>query len=121
MWLFHRLPTNHDVVCHFRIRQQNYAWLLGMWGEMMELMINTIDIGMLTPPRNEFDFQNNHELNRQYGQTVPAATLIVTRFDPVYLTQVVTPRGELFIDKATGEGGGHDGNMRHEIAKDLIS
>ncbi|EJD6508604.1 hypothetical protein M0I01_RS13455 [Providencia rettgeri] len=85
------------------------------------LMINTIDIGMLTPPRNEFDFQNNHELNRQYGQTVPAATLIVTRFDPVYLTQVVTPRGELFIDKATGEGGGHDGNMRHEIAKDLIS
>ncbi|TOL39585.1 hypothetical protein CGH97_27145, partial [Vibrio parahaemolyticus] len=25
------------------------------------------------------------------------------------------------IDKATGEGGGHDGNMRHEIAKDLIS
>lgn len=84
-------------------------------------LINTIDIGMLTPPRGKLDFQSNPELHRQYYQTIPVKNLIVTQFEPVYLNEVVMPNGEVFTEKATGNGGGHEGNMRHQIGKDLIS
>ncbi|MEQ5318466.1 M66 family metalloprotease [Providencia vermicola] len=90
-------------------------------GAPNKILINTIDIGMLTPPRNEFDFQSHPELHRQYFQTIPAEKLIVAQYEPVHLTEVVMPNGDVFTEKATGNGGGHSGTMRHQIGKDLIS
>ncbi|MBP6080616.1 MAG: hypothetical protein KA732_04985 [Providencia sp.] len=86
-----------------------------------ELLMNTIDIGMLTPPRNNFKFQDNPELNRQYFQTIPVSQLIVSRFEPLHITKVVMPDGSIFTEKSSGDGGYHSGNMRESIGKNLIS
>lgn len=86
-------------------------------GASNELLVNTLDIGLLTPPRDAFLFQEKPELNRQYYQTIPVKNFIVSRYEPIHLTKVVMPDGQVFTDKATGEGGGHSGNMRESITK----
>lgn len=90
-------------------------------GAPNELLLHTISIGMLTPYRKGFAFQDTPEFNRQYFQQVPLSRLIVSRYDPIYLKEVMLPDGRLLTDKAPGNGGVHSGIMREDIAKDLIA
>lgn len=45
-----------------------------------ELLINTIDIGMLTTPRDLFTFANDKEAQREYFQTIPVSRMIVNQY-----------------------------------------
>ncbi|MEQ4662143.1 M66 family metalloprotease [Providencia rettgeri] len=90
-------------------------------GAPNELLINTFDIGLLTPPRNEHLFLNKFELNRQYYQTVPVSKLIVSRYEPIHLLKVVMPDGQVFTENAPDEGGGHSGSMRELITKSFYA
>ncbi|WON78847.1 M66 family metalloprotease [Serratia sp. UGAL515B_01] len=86
-----------------------------------ELLIHTIDIGMLTPPRDQFDFAKDPEAHREYFQTIPTSRMIVSQYAPVYLQEVMLPDGTLLTDFDPSEGGWHTGNMREQIGKELIS
>ncbi|WER20691.1 M66 family metalloprotease [Providencia stuartii] len=90
-------------------------------GAASELLLHTIDIGMLTPNKNQFAFQTDPELQRQYYQQIPVNRMIVSSYAPVYLKEIVFPNGQYLIERSTDEGGGHKGDMREIIGKGLIS
>lgn len=90
-------------------------------GAPNELIIHTIDLGLLTPPREQFTFQNNPELHREYFQQLPISHLTVSKYEPQHLTEVMLPNGQFLTDFDPSEGGVYSGNMRHQIAKGLIS
>ena len=120
------IPLPGDVIkpgIKFEFNIQNNQGYLSNTpiGAPNELLINTIDIGMLTQPRESFDFQENPEFNRQYSQTAPLYKLIVSRFEPVHLTKIVMPDGQIFTEMSSDNGSWHNGNMRETITKDLIS
>lgn len=90
-------------------------------GAPTQLLIHTIDVGMLTTPRGAFDFATDAEAHREYFQTVPTSRLIVTQYAPLSLPEVMMPSGALLTDLDESEGGWHTGNMRQSIGKELIS
>ncbi|MEY1389156.1 M66 family metalloprotease [Providencia stuartii] len=90
-------------------------------GAPTELLLHTIDIGMLTPYRGELAFQKNAELQRQYFQQIPINRLIVSHYAPIHLKEIVLPSGKHLTHRSDDDGGGHNGDMREQISKDLIS
>ena len=90
-------------------------------GAPTQLLIHTIDVGMLTTPRGAFAFAKDPEAHREYFQTVPTSRLIVAQYAPLSLSEVMMPTGTLLKDLDESEGGWHTGNMRQSIGKELIS
>ncbi|MEY5009440.1 MAG: metalloprotease [Verrucomicrobiota bacterium] len=90
-------------------------------GAPTQLLIYTIDVGMLTPPRGAFDFAKDPQAHREYFQTVPVSRLIVGQYAPLSLSEVMMPTGTLLTDAEQGDGGWHTGMMRQSIGKELIS
>ncbi|MGY3888104.1 M66 family metalloprotease [Aeromonas mytilicola] len=90
-------------------------------GAPSELLIHTIDLGMLTTPRDQFAFARDPEAHREYFQTVPTSRLIVSQYAPLSLPEVMLPNGTLLTDFDPGQGGWHEGTMRQRIGKELIS
>jgi len=90
-------------------------------GAPTQLLIHTIDVGMLTTPRGEFAFAKDPEAHREYFQTVPVTRLIVSQYAPLELREVMLPNGKLLTDADPSEGGWHTGTMRQSIGKELIS
>lgn len=86
-----------------------------------ELLLHTIDIGMLTTPRDRFDFAKDKDAHREYFQTIPASQMIVNSYAPLHLPEVMLPNGTLLTDSDPGTGGWHGGTMRQRIGKELIS
>jgi hypothetical protein len=106
-----------------QIRQGNLVGeLTGLKvGAPTQLLIHTIDIGMLTPPRGEFAFANDLDAQREYFQTVPTSRLIVSQYSPLSLREVMLPNGTFITEFDPSEGGWHTGTMRQSIGKELIS
>lgn len=90
-------------------------------GAPSELIIHTIDLGMLTPWRGEFVFQQEREYHRQYFHQIPVSKLIVSRYEPCYFSEIMLPDGVLLTDYDPSEGGVYNGTMRQRIGKELIS
>ncbi|RRV46637.1 MULTISPECIES: M66 family metalloprotease [unclassified Pseudomonas] len=90
-------------------------------GGRTELLIHTIDIGMLTPPRDEYAFANEPDAHTEYFQTIPVARMIVSNYQSLHLPEVMLPDGQLLTDFDPSEGGWHSGTMRQRIGKELIS
>jgi predicted small secreted protein len=90
-------------------------------GGASELLLHTIVVGMLTPNDAEFILQNNPEYQRQYLQQVPLSRLIVNTYEPVHLKEVVLPDGKTHTTNSSVDGGVYTGDMRENIAKELIS
>ncbi|WP_231565413.1 M66 family metalloprotease [Vibrio hyugaensis] len=90
-------------------------------GAPTELLIHTIDVGMLIEPRGQFHFQKDKEAQREYFETAPVSKLVVSEYEPVYFNEVMLPDGTLLVDYDPSEGGWHSGTMRQRIGKELIS
>lgn len=90
-------------------------------GPATQLLINTIDIGMLVEPRRAFAFANDPGAHREYLQTVPLNQLLVAQYEPVHLKEVMLPDGSRLTQQDPSEGGWHTGTMREDIGKELIS
>jgi hypothetical protein len=90
-------------------------------GAPTQLLIHTIDVGMLTTPRAAFAFAKDPEAHREYFQTVPTSRLIVAQYAALTLPEVMMPTGVLLTELDESEGGWHTGNMRQSIGKELIS
>ncbi len=86
-----------------------------------ELLIHTVDIGMLTPNRQEFSFQYDDDYHRQYFQQIPASRLIINEYEPVFWQEIMMPDGTLYTDHSSDKGDGHNGDLRQRIGKELIS
>ena len=90
-------------------------------GAPTELLIHTIDLGMLTPPRDQFHFSSDPAAHREYFQTVPTSRLIVSQYAPLSLAEVMLPDGTFLTDHDPSKGDWHNGTMRQSIGKELIS
>ncbi len=90
-------------------------------GAPTELLIHTIDLGMLTEPRDAFDFAEDFSAHREYFQSVPVSLLTVSQYESLYLPEVMLPDGTLLTDYDPSTGSWHNGTMRQRIGKELIS
>jgi hypothetical protein len=90
-------------------------------GAPTELLMHTIDVGMLVEPRGAFHFQTDKAAQREYFETAPVSKLVVSEYEPVHLTEVMLPNGTLLTDLDPSDGGWHSGTMRQRIGKELIS
>lgn len=90
-------------------------------GAPSELLIHTIDVGMLVPPRGQFDFAKDPTAHREYFQTVPTSRMIVSQYAPLFLREVMLPDGTFLSDHDPSKGDWHNGTMRQRIGKELIS
>jgi hypothetical protein len=90
-------------------------------GATSELLIHTIDIGMLTEPRNDFPFATDTSAHREYFQTIPVSRMTVSQYESLSLPEVMLPNGTLLTDFDPSTGGWHTGTMRQRIGKELIS
>ncbi|MEI8381692.1 MAG: M66 family metalloprotease [Planctomycetota bacterium] len=108
---------------NLQIRQGNLSGTLNNLkvGAPTELLIHTIDVGMLTPPRDQFHFAGDPTAHREYFQTVPTSRLIVSQYAPLSLSEVMLPNGTLMTDHDPSKGDWHNGTMRQRIGKELIS
>ena len=90
-------------------------------GAPTELLMHTIDVGMLVEPRDAFHFQADKEAQREYFETAPVSKMIVSEYESVHFTEVMLPDGTLLTDHDPSDGGWHSGTMRQRIGKELIS
>lgn len=86
-----------------------------------ELLIHTIDIGMLTTPRDEYAFAKDPQAHREYFQTVPLSRLTVSNYQSFHLTEVMLPDGTLLTTSDPSIGAWHQGTMWQRITRELIS
>ncbi|YCO05216.1 M66 family metalloprotease [Vibrio sp. VNB-15] len=90
-------------------------------GAPNEVMINTMDLGMLTNPRGRFHFADNPETHKDYFQKIPVSRLIVNPYETVKLNEVMLPDGRLLKELDPSTGTWHQGDMRAYTAKILMS
>ncbi|GLR74119.1 M66 family metalloprotease [Aliivibrio sifiae] len=90
-------------------------------GAPTELLLHTIDVGMLVEPRGAFHFQTDKAAQREYFETAPISKMVVSEYEPVHFTEVMLPNGTLLTDLDPSDGGWHSGTMRQRIGKELIS
>ncbi|MHA6197626.1 M66 family metalloprotease [Pseudomonas wadenswilerensis] len=90
-------------------------------GAPSDLLLNTIDIGMLTPYRPLFIDTFTAERQREFFQTTPCSRLIVNQYEPVNCPIIVLADGTRYTDHSAGEGGWLSGDLRQRIGKELIS
>lgn len=90
-------------------------------GAPNEVIFQTIDIGMLIEPRNNYPFANSAALHLDYYQKIPVSRLIVGEYESVHFNRVVLPNGTIYTTRSATNGGWHTGDMREYIAKILIS
>ena len=90
-------------------------------GAPNQLLLHTIDIGMLVSPRDEFEFQKESKYHAEYFQQVPLSRLIVNEYEPITFETVVMPDGTVYTNASAAEGGYHFGDMREHIGKALVS
>ena len=90
-------------------------------GAPTELVLHTIDIGMLVEPRGKLDFQDNIKCQEEYYQRIPVSRLIITQYEPIHLKEVVLYDGTTYTNQSTDTGDIHNGDMREQIGKTLIS
>lgn len=92
------------------------------FGGAPELVIQNIDMGMLTQPRNRNTMiQNLSTLAADYFQKIPASKLVMADYTPAYFPLVTMPNGVVYTDKSASTGGWHSGDMREAIGKALVS
>ncbi|PSV58787.1 M66 family metalloprotease [Photobacterium sp. GB-3] len=90
-------------------------------GANTSMILNAIDIGLLTEPRDQFIFIDDPELHRQYFQSLQISKLIVNPYESVHLKEIILPDGRLLqgVDPSDADGYGSDSHYR--IARELIS
>ena len=90
-------------------------------GAENEVMIQNIRLGMLTEPAKLNELEGNSQLAADYFQKIPVSRIIVGNYSPLHLTKVVLSSGKVYDYKSDTTGDVYSGDMREDIAKNLIS
>ncbi|WP_025822516.1 M66 family metalloprotease [Shewanella marina] len=92
------------------------------FGGAPELVIQNIDMGMLTQPRGRNTMANNTaEHAADYFQKIPVSKMVIGQYAPAYFATVTMPNGKVYTERSDTDGGWHSGDMREAIGKALIS
>ena len=90
-------------------------------GAPNELLINTIDLGFLTPYQDKFTFQQNPVYQSQYLQQIPASRLIVNQYEPITFEKMVLKDGTAYtMEKGSNDKGGWQSGDLRALGKYLI-
>ncbi|CAM3714106.1 M66 family metalloprotease [Parendozoicomonas haliclonae] len=93
-----------------------------VFGGAPELVIQNIDIGMLTERRNSYQMINDMPtLAADYFQKIPVSKLVIADYTPFQLDKVTLPNGKVYTEKSDDIGGVYEGDMRENIGKALVS
>ncbi|MGR5239170.1 M66 family metalloprotease [Vibrio alfacsensis] len=90
-------------------------------GSNTTLIINTVDVGLLTEPRGEFRFMTDKKLHRDYFQSLQISKLIVNPYEPIHLPEIMLPDGRLLVDVDPSEADAYGSDSHYRIARELIS
>lgn len=92
------------------------------FGGAPELIIQNIDMGMLTPPRGQNTMANNTaEHAADYFQKIAVSKLVVGQYAAAHFEKVTMPNGKVYTERSDSDGGWHAGDMREAIGKALVS
>ena len=91
-------------------------------GAPNELLINTIDLGFLTPYRNQFTFQQKPEYQSQYLQQIPASRLIVNQYEPITFEKMVLRDGTVYtMETGSNDDGSYHGGDLRAVGRDMMT
>ncbi|WP_305402175.1 M66 family metalloprotease [Photobacterium leiognathi] len=90
-------------------------------GANTSMILNTIDIGLLTEPRDQFQFMKDPDLHRQYFQNIQISKLIVNPYESVHLEEIMLPDGRVLVDVDPSEADAYGSDSHYRIARELIS
>ncbi|MEZ8027447.1 M66 family metalloprotease [Enterovibrio norvegicus] len=90
-------------------------------GANTTLILNTVDVGLLTPPRGEFRFMADKNLHRDYFQSLQISKLIVNPYAPIHLEEIMLPDGRLLVDVDPSSADAYGSDSHYRIARELIS
>lgn len=90
-------------------------------GANTTLIMNTVDVGLLTEPRGEFRFMNDENLHRDYFQSLQISKLIVNPYAPIHLEEIMLPDGRLLVDVDPSKADAYGSDSHYRIARELIS
>ncbi|USH01902.1 DUF5011 domain-containing protein [Grimontia kaedaensis] len=90
-------------------------------GANTTLILNAVDVGLLTPPRGEFRFMADENLHRDYFQSVQISKLIVNPYAPIHLEEIMLPDGRLLVDVDPSKADAYGSDSHYRIARELIS
>ena len=85
-----------------------------------ELVLQNIRLGLLTnPPQSNGHYMllEPEKAGTDYFQTIPAARMIVSKYDDLKLDKVMVASGVIYDSVSLTEGGVYDGDMRENTAK----
>lgn len=89
-----------------------------------ELVVQNIRLGLLTdPPKstNHYMLLEPEKAGTDYFQTIPAAKMVVSRYDDMTLSKVMVANGTIYDDKSATNGDVYSGDMRENTAKSTFS
>lgn len=93
-----------------------------VYGGAPELVIQNIDMGMLTKPRGRNTMANNTaEHAADYFQKIPVSKLVIGQYAPAHFEKVTMPDGKVYTERSDTDGSWHTGDMRGAIGKALVS
>ena len=89
-----------------------------------ELVVQSIRLGLLTdaPKSNgHYMLLEPEKAGTDYFQTIPAAKMIVSKYDEMKLNRVMVASGVIYDSVSATNGGVYDGDMRENTAKSTFS
>ncbi|MGL6001039.1 MAG: M66 family metalloprotease [Plesiomonas sp.] len=87
-----------------------------------ELVIQNIDLGFLTQPRNRNTVLKELAiLSADYFQKIPVSRLVMADYTMGYFPKITLPNGTVYTERSDVDGGWHSGDMRENIGKALVS
>ncbi|WP_353140630.1 M66 family metalloprotease [Acinetobacter pragensis] len=89
-----------------------------------ELVLNNIRIGMLSEPpvsTGHYMLLEPEKAGTDYFQTIPAAEMVVAKYDDIQLDKVMVASGVIYDDVSATDGGVYSGDMRENVGKSTFS
>ncbi|MFA1561905.1 M66 family metalloprotease [Aliivibrio fischeri] len=90
-------------------------------GANTNFIINAVDIGLLTEPRNAFSFAKERELQRQYFQNIQVSKLTVNPYESIHFPEIMLPDGRLLQDYDPSKADGYGSDSHYRVARELVS
>ncbi|MGR5464479.1 M66 family metalloprotease [Photobacterium damselae] len=93
-----------------------------VFGGAPELVIQNIDMGMLTTPKDKNAMlKYMQQLTADYFQKIPVSKLIMADYTAAHFTKITLPNGKVYTEHSDDTGGIYSGDMREDIGKALVS
>lgn len=89
-----------------------------------ELLVQSIRLGLLTdPPKSDGHYMllQPEKAGTDYFQTIPAARMVVSKYDDMKLDKVMVASGVIYDEKSATNGDVYSGDMRENTAKATFS